>query len=76
MDRAVDAREIAPDRYLKKIYGLSTDTKETANIANGSLFIEMDTGDAYFFDEENTRWLKVDGSNIPYKLNQNGSDLL
>ena len=63
MDRAVDAREIAPNLYIKKFYGLSTDTKKTENIANGSIFIEMDTNDAYWFDEEHSRWLKVGGSN-------------
>ena len=63
MDRATEAREIAPDRYLTKFYGLSTDTKKTERIANGSIFIEMDTGDTYFFDEENIRWIKVGGIN-------------
>lgn len=63
MDRATEAMEIAPDRYLTKFYGLSTDTKKTERIANGSIFIEMDTGDTYFFDEENTRWIKAGGSN-------------
>lgn len=31
-------------------YGIHTDTKETNNIANGSCFIEMDTGKIYFYD--------------------------
>ena len=56
--------------------GLSTDTKpvnggtsldgETIGIATGSLFIEVDTGDAYFFNEEGTsgsEWVKVGGGN-------------
>jgi len=63
MVRATEAREVAPDIYLKEFYGLHTDTKPTANLANGSVFIEIDTNDVYFFDEENTRWLKAGGSN-------------
>ena len=63
MYTAIRAREIAPGVYLKKIYGLSSDTKPTYQIANGSIFIEMDTSDVYFFDEENSRWLKVGESN-------------
>ena len=63
MYTAIRAREIAPGVYLKKIYGLSSDTKPTDQIANGSIYIEMDTSDVYFFDGENSRWLKVGESN-------------
>lgn len=40
--------------------GLSTDTKPTEldgeTIANGSVFIEMDTQKLYFFDETSQTW--------------------
>lgn len=39
------------------MFGLSTDTKPT-NVGNGSTFKEMDTGDIYMFDEENSLWLE------------------
>ena len=38
-------------------YGLSTDTKPTQNIANASVFFEMDTREVFFFDEENGHWI-------------------
>lgn len=38
--------------------GLSTDTKPT-NCAVNSLFLELDTGDFYYFD--GTTWAKVGG---------------
>lgn len=38
---------------------LSTDSKPTARIANGSTLIEMDTGDIYMFDEAGNEWVKV-----------------
>lgn len=38
---------------------LSTDTKPTDGIANGSACIEMDTGDRFMFDEENGEWLNI-----------------
>ncbi len=46
------------------LYGLSTDTKPVREIndtpiVNGSVFIEMDTGDAFFYDEENELWKEV-----------------
>lgn len=43
-------------RRPQTLYGLSTDTKPTDNIVNGSKFIEMDTSTTYFFDQENTEW--------------------
>lgn len=42
----------------KTFYGLSTDTKPTENIVNGSAFIEMDTGTLYFFDQAGKTWLE------------------
>lgn len=35
---------------------LSSDTKPTVGIQNGSICIEMDTGKIYFFDEDNHVW--------------------
>lgn len=48
-------------KYIScELRGLSTDTKPTAiginNIANGSTFVEIDTGNIYFYDEENQEW--------------------
>lgn len=39
--------------------GLSTDTKPTAGIVTGSLFLEVDTGDVYAFDEAGAEWDKI-----------------
>lgn len=39
-------------------YGLSTDTKPTEGVGNGSAFIEMDTSKVYFFDAGNSEWLE------------------
>lgn len=32
--------------------GLSTDTKPTDGVPNGSIFVEIDTGDVYFYDAD------------------------
>lgn len=43
--------------------GLSSDEKPINNIiGNGSLFIEMDTGNVFFFDKENYTWLQFNGT--------------
>lgn len=39
-------------------FGLSTDDKPTENIANGSHFVEMDSGLEYYFDEDSSEWLQ------------------
>lgn len=44
------------DNYFE-FRGLSTDVKPT-NVANGCVFIEMDTAKVYMFDAEHQRWLE------------------
>ena len=39
--------------------GLSTDTKPTEGIAENSLFLELDTGDSYYYT--GSAWAKVGG---------------
>ena len=40
--------------------GLRGDTKPTgAAVPNGSSFIEMDTGDVYLWDKENSQWRAI-----------------
>lgn len=38
--------------------GLSTDSKPTDGVRNGSIFVEIDTGDVYFFNEAGPAWVK------------------
>lgn len=45
-------------RNLGKGYCLSTDTKPTETVANGSQLIEIDTGDVYLFNETGSAWVK------------------
>ena len=50
---------------LRQVYHyacLSTDTKPTTGISNGSTCIVMDTGKTYIFDEENGEWDELPGS--------------
>ena len=48
-------------RYIEA-FGLSTDTKPTEGIITGSVFVEVDTSKAFFFDEVSGEW-KEAGSN-------------
>lgn len=50
--RHTASNESHADYYLK---GLSEDTKPTENIAVNSMFLELDTGNFYFFTGEEWR---------------------
>lgn len=48
-------------KFLVDLMGLSGDEKPSTinggEIINGSSFIEMDTQEIYFYDEENSSWV-------------------
>ena len=48
------------DAEKKRIvaYGLSTDTKPTSGIVMGSVFVEVDTGKAFLFNETASSWVE------------------
>ena len=39
--------------------GLSTDEKPIERVGNGSVFIELDTGKVFIFDEQNKTWREL-----------------
>lgn len=41
--------------------GLSTDNKQDGNLITGSLFLEVDTGKVYVFDEISGTWNEIGG---------------
>lgn len=61
----IENTEIRPDAdYISvELRGLSEDTKPTEyngkKIANGSAFIEIDTGKVYLYDIESEEWNEV-----------------
>ena len=48
----------ADKRYIEA-FGLSTDTKPTTGIITGSVFVEVDTGKAFLFNESASAWVEV-----------------
>lgn len=42
----------------KECAGLSTDTKPTDDLSTGSIFVEVDTGNVYFWDESGAQWIE------------------
>ena len=47
------------EKFLIESVCLSTDTKPTTGIANGSLVLEMDTGKIYAFNETASTWIEL-----------------
>ena len=62
MVRIIEKKLQNDDVNYYEFAGLSTDNKPTHNIATGSVFLEVNTGDVYLFNEEGTsgnEWTKV-----------------
>lgn len=38
--------------------GIHTDTKPTDGVATGAIFVEVDTGDVYFYNADGEEWVK------------------
>lgn len=49
---------VSVDNLISEYDGLSTDTKPTTDVRNGSVFVEMDTKKIYLFDEQNKLWIE------------------
>lgn len=56
-----ESRGIENGAYYREGHCLSTDTKPTSGIANGSCLIEMDTGKIFFFDQAGGAWVEFGG---------------
>jgi hypothetical protein len=42
-----------------ELRGLSTDTKPTEMIGNGSVFLEMDTGKVFVYNADDEEWVEL-----------------
>ena len=49
---------VTTENMTNEYNGLSTDTKPTEGVRNGSIFNEMDTNTRYMFDEEKQEWVE------------------
>lgn len=63
MVRWISSKPLPNNMYYIEAAGLSTDNKPTGNLITGSVFIEVDTGKAYFYDEESSTWIEAGGDN-------------
>lgn len=59
MIRAIVERTFTENKKYVELYGLSTDTKPTSGIVTGSVFVEVNTGKAFLFNEDSSSWVEV-----------------
>lgn len=57
----METKKIFNNKQLVDIACLSTDTKPTTGIMNGSMLIEVNTGKLYVFDESASAWNEIGG---------------
>ena len=59
--RLIDFDEVTPGQFFRAYAGKSTDNKPGDDDGviqrTGNIFIEIDTGDTYFYDEEAEDWI-------------------
>ena len=58
MVRNIVEQQFDKEKKYVESAGLSTDAKP-AGVVTGSLFLEVDTGDVYSYDEAGSQWDKV-----------------
>lgn len=56
--RIVDENPCADGKYIRTYFGNSNESKPTSDLADGSVFVEVDTGKAFLFDESATDWVE------------------
>lgn len=60
MVRVLESRVIDGNTSYIEAAGLSTDSKPKAGVCSGSLFLEVNTGDVYAYDETSSgTWHKI-----------------
>ena len=47
------------NKQIANLFGTSSDSKPTTGYANGSTFLEVDTGKIYLFNESTSSWVEL-----------------
>jgi hypothetical protein len=62
MVRIISTKIVGDGINYIEVAGLSTDTKPAEKVATGSVYLEVDTGKAYFYNETAEEWTEIGGS--------------
>lgn len=56
--RIVSEQYCADGKYIRTYFGASTESKPTTGIADGSVYVEVNTGKAFLFNESSSTWVE------------------
>lgn len=56
--RIVEEKLTADGKFIRTYFGNSNESKPTDKLADGSVFVETDTGKAHLFDETSSAWVE------------------
>lgn len=59
--RVIERKWMESGKDYVEMAGTSTESKPTTGVVTGSLFLEVDTGDVYAFDETTDTWNQIGG---------------
>ena len=51
--------DIESNKRIANLFGTSEDTKPTEGYCNGTIFMEVDTGKIFLFDESTSTWTQL-----------------
>lgn len=57
--RILEDQITGDNKHISTIFGASGESKPTTGMADGSVFVEVDTGKAYLFNEDSSAWVEV-----------------
>lgn len=58
MRTLVESKFVDGKKYVE-IYGTSSESKPTDGIVTGSVFVEVNTGKVFLFNEDSSSWVEV-----------------
>jgi hypothetical protein len=57
--RALVENKFSDNKKYVELYGTSSDSKPTTGIVMGSVFVEVDTGKVFLFNEDSSAWVEM-----------------
>ena len=57
--RALVENKFSDNKKYVELYGTSSDSKPTTGIVMGSVFVEVDTGKVFLFNEDSSVWVEM-----------------
>lgn len=57
--RALVENKFSDNKKYVELYGTSSESKPTTGIVTGSVFVEVNTGKVFLFNEDSSAWVEM-----------------